>query len=361
MTANNAGPVLWQCAEVTSPHLDHPVAVVAAKDIPYLSGGDRFQTLSLYLPDTAANSALVGTTADALPEPSISSAGPSYLVHVHGGAWRDPELTSASIEPTVAHAFADTDASSSIIAIASVNYRLSQFPTSPRLPYDADKDGHSDPSREAVHPQHLGDVLHALAFLRSFGLIDQSYILSGHSCGACLALQAVLRSPPSYGLADMPDVPCPAAMLGLNGLYDLPALVHELGASHEHLRGEYATLLSNAFGGEEAWPSASPARFDPTAIAQRVSEGEAPRLVVLDQSAEDQMVPTNQKDRLQATLSKVDGLRVVSGHRCTGKHAAPWEQGIMIWKSIEDTLALLSSRIDDRGRAPAFREPLPVA
>ena len=361
MTAKNAGTVLWRRAEVTSPHVGHPVAVVVARDISYFPDGDRFQTLNLYLPETQQTLALVGTTAGALPEPSMSSAGPGYLVHVHGGAWRDPELTSASIEPTVAHAFADMEASSPIVAIASVNYRLSQFPTSPKLPYDADKDGHSDPSREAVHPQHLSDVLRALAFLRSLGLTDQSYILSGHSCGACLALQAVLRSPPYYGLADMPDVPCPAAMLGLNGLYDLPALLHELDASHEHLRGEYAMLLSNAFGGEEAWPSASPARFDPSAIAQRVGEGRAPRLVVLDQSAEDQMVPKNQKDRLQATLSKVDGLRVVSGHRCTGKHAAPWEQGIMIWKSIEDTLALLSSRIDDRGRVPAIREPLPVA
>ncbi len=291
----------------------------------------------------------------------MSSAGPSYLVHIHGGAWRDPKLTSASIEPTVAHAFAATDASSPIVAIASVNYRLSQFPTSPRLPYDADKDRHSDPSREAVHPQHLSDVLHAFGLLRSFGLTDQSYILSGHSCGACLALQAVLQSPSDYGLADMPDVSCPAAVLGLNGLYDLTALVHGLGASHEHLRGEYATLLSNAFGGEEAWPAASPARFDPMGIAQRVNEGKTPRLVVLDESADDQMVPMNQKDSLQATLSKVDGLRVVSGHRCTGKHAAPWEQGIMVWGSIQDILALLRSRIDDSGREPVFREPLPVA
>ncbi len=115
-----------------------------------------------------------------------------------------------------------------------------------------------------------------------------------------------------------------------------------LGASHEHLRDEYEMLLSNAFGADKGkWPAASPARFDPADIAERVRESKAPRLVVLDQSTEDQLVPMNQRERLEANLSKVSGLRVVKGHRCTGKHAAPWEQGVMIWESIQDIFRLL--------------------
>lgn len=125
-----------------------------------------------------------------------------------------------------------------------MNYTVSPFPTHPSLPYDAVKEDHSDLAREAVHPDHVRDVLRGLALLRSFGLTDQSYILSGHSCGACLSLQAVLQHPRRYGLEDVDEVPGPAALLGLNGLYDLPALVDGLGASHEHLRGEYETLLS---------------------------------------------------------------------------------------------------------------------
>jgi transcriptional regulator with XRE-family HTH domain len=31
----------------------------------------------------------------------------------------------------------------------------------------------------------------------------------------------------------------------------------------------------------------------------------------------------------------------VEGHRCTGKHAAPWEQGIMIWENLQDIFGLL--------------------
>jgi kynurenine formamidase len=181
-----------------------------------------------------------------------------------------------------------------------------------------------------------------LALLRSFGLTDQSYTLSGHSCGATLAFQAILQRPGRYGLENLRDAPCPAALLGLNGLYDLPALVNGLGASHEHLRHVYELVLSNAFGVDTGtWKAASPAHFDPAQIAQRVRESKAPPLVVLDQSVEDQLVPMNQRERLEATFSKVSGVRVVKGRRCTGKHAAPWEQGVMIWESLQDVFRLL--------------------
>lgn len=335
-------PVEWELASVASPHLAHPVSVVAAKDIPYLPNANRLQNLSIYLPQTSETSDLIGTPANSLPNHDSQSLLPRHHVHIHGGAWRDPQLTSESIEPAVAHAFSATDGSAPITAVASINYTVSQFPTHPTLPYDAIKDNHSDPAREAKHPQHVSDVLHGFALLRSFGLTDQSYILSGHSCGACLSFQATLQPPRHYGLENLPDAPCPAALLGLNGLYDLPELVNELGASHEHLRDEYEMLLSNAFGTDkDKWPAASPARFDPAEIAERVRENKAPRLIVLDQSTEDQLVPMNQRERLEANLSKVSGLRVVEGHRCTGMHEAPWEQGVMIWESLQDIFRLL--------------------
>lgn len=201
--------VEWQLAEITSPHLAHPVSVVAAKDIPYLPNANRFQNLSIYLPETPETSSLIGTPASSLPDPDSRAFLPRYLVHIHGGAWRDPQLTSSSIEPAVAHAFSATDVSAPVIAVASVNYTLSQFPAHPALAYEAIKDNHSDPAREATHPQHVSDVLRGLALLRSFGLTDQSYILSGHSCGACLAFQAILQPPRRHGLENLPDAPCP--------------------------------------------------------------------------------------------------------------------------------------------------------
>lgn len=335
--------VEWQLAEVTSPQLAHPVPVVAARDIPYIPNANRLQNLSIYLPKTPETSNLIGTRAGSLPGPESPSFLPRCLVYIHGGAWRDPQLTSTSIEPTVAHAFSDTAVTAPISAVASINYTVSPYPAHPALPYDPIKDNHSDPAREAVHPQHVSDVLHGLARLRSLGVTDQSYILSGHSAGACLSFQAILQPPRRYGLDYLPDAPCPAVILGLNGLYDLPALVSGLGASHEHLRDDYETFLSNAFGADQGtWPTASPARFDPAEITERVREGKAPPLVVLDQSNEDQLVPMNQRDRFEATLSKVSGLRVIEGHRLTGEHEAPWTQGVMIWKSTQDIARLTS-------------------
>ncbi len=342
---------------MSSPLLAQPVPVVAAKNVAYIANANRFQNLNLYLPATPEMAALVDILAQSVPPPNFQSSFPRCHVHVHGGAWRDPRLTAASVEPTVAHAFSAIDKARPITVFASINYTISQFPTHPTSPYDAIKDNHTDPAREAVHPQHVSDVLHAFALLRSFGLTDRSYLLSGHSCGACLAFQAILQSPGRYGLEYLPDAPCPAAILGLNGLYDLPTLVDGLGASHAHLRDDYEMFLSNAFGKDKTrWPAASPARFDPAEIAGRVQAGKAPRLVVLDHSTEDQLVPMNQRERFEATLGAAGELRVVRGHRCTDEHAAPWEGGRMIWDGIQDALKLLHEEWRSQANAARLGE-----
>jgi kynurenine formamidase len=181
------------------------------------------------------------------------------------------------------------------------------------------------------------------------GLADGSYILSGHSCGACLAFQAILQSPSAYGLAGIADAPCPAAIVGLNGLYDLVELVNGLGASHAHLRDDYAMFLSNAFGADQdAWRAASPARIARPQIADRTRGGKSPRLILLDQSPDDQLVPMNQMTRMMDHLREVPGLRVIEGQRCSGRHAAPWEQGGMIVQSIRDVQEALRVEGDHR-------------
>lgn len=340
----DVGPVQWRLDEVRSPSLARPVPVVAAHQISYIANANRLQNVNIYLPGTPENSRLAGASIRSLPGAGTSTSQlPRYLVHVHGGAWRDPALTSASVEATVAHAFSSKSAAAlSITAIASINYTVSPFPTHPTVPYDSLRDNHVDPGRDAVHPQHVSDVLHALALLRSFGMADRSYVLSGHSCGACLVLQAILESPQFHRLGYLSDAPCPAAVLGLNGLYDLPALVHDLDQPHQHLRAEYEGILINALGpAEETWSAASPALFGPEDISARVKAGYAPRLILLDQSPQDQLVPLNQIERLEANLSRVPGLRVVRGRRCTGTHEAPWRQGDMIWQSLQDVIGVL--------------------
>lgn len=59
---------------------------------------------------------------------------------------------------------------------------------------------------------------------------------------------------------------------------------------------------------------------------------------MIDQSAEDQSVPTNQVHKLEARLNGIAGLCVVRGARCEGRHAAPWEEGYMIWNNVQDIL-----------------------
>ncbi|KAH8893460.1 hypothetical protein GQ53DRAFT_860606 [Thozetella sp. PMI_491] len=334
----------WQLTEVASPNINEPVPVVAAKNILYIPGGNRFQNISIYLPRKTETEALVGTLVASLPGLSPVGKLPRWHVHIHGGAWRDPQLTSASIEPAVAHAFLAANKTSPLItAVASINYTLSPFPAHPTLPYDPTTGDHSDPSREAYHPEHVHDVLAGFALLRSLGLQDDSYILSGHSAGSCLSFQSTLQ-PASYWHANpLPDPPRPAAILGLNGLYDLWGLVHDLGESHASLDSVYRTFLSITFGADQTlWPAASPASFDLSALNDRMKVGKIARLVVLDQSKEDQLVPMNQVERFQAHLTEVDGLRLVRGHRCEGRHVAPWEEGYMIWDSIQDVLQLLS-------------------
>jgi kynurenine formamidase len=340
MTSFDTSAVRWRAAEVSSPRIGRPVPVIVARDIPYRPDANRSQNLSIYLPVTSETSAMIGAPVVALPDSGSDPA--RSLVHIHGGAWRDPNLTARSIEPAVAHAFSAAGDAIPLRAVASLNYSLSPFPTHPELPYEPATAEHPDPAREAVHPAHVRDVLHGLDLLRSYGLADDSYVLSGHSCGACIAFQAILRSPGDHGLDAVAEPPRPAALLGLNGLYDLPALVHGLGASHQHLRDEYAMLLGHAFGTDQSrWPAASPARFDPAGIGERVRQGRAPALVVLDQSSEDHLVPMNQRETMEERLRRAGVPRVVTGHRCTGSHAAPWEQGHMLWDSVQDTLRLL--------------------
>ena len=177
----NTRDTVWTSAEVTSPHLTAPVSVVVGRDVPYTENSNKRQTFTVYLPKTSENAELIGQQVRWLPRRNSQSKIPTWLVHIHGGAWRDPFLTSASIEAAVSHAFSEPD--KPLDAIVSLNYTLSPFPTHPIVPYDPERDNHSDPSRDARHPDHVRDILRAFFHLRKFGLGDGSYILKGHSAG----------------------------------------------------------------------------------------------------------------------------------------------------------------------------------
>lgn len=130
----------------------------------------------------------------------------------------------------------------------------------------------------------------------------------------CLACQATLQPPSYYDIDDIPSPPRPAALIGCNGLHDLEQLVHGLGPSHAQLKNDYNAFLSIAFGNDQSkWPLASPARFDVDDVGKLVEDGKAPKLMLLDQSSDDQLVPMNQRERMIVQLEQVRGMKVVRG------------------------------------------------
>lgn len=155
----------------------------------------------------------------------------------------------------------EDDQPHNIAGFVSIDYRLSPYPSHPTLPSSP-----SDDSRNSQHPEHLNDILSALLFLGTkvntevhlqkggtvqvpdtSSIMEGRYVLCGHSCGATLAMQATaLLSAEDRGVRP------PVALLGMEGIYDLNALV----ATHSH--PAYREFITGAFGEDEgAWTTAS--------------------------------------------------------------------------------------------------------
>lgn len=230
---------------------------------------------------------------------------------IHGGAWRDPRSTFSEAEPTI-NALLDPsarwhipNAPSRVAGFASLNYRLSPYPSFAQ-------DAATTPpfaARQARHPDHLADVMSGLRFLqRRLGPGGGSYVLFGHSAGAFLAYQALLGTACLAGgrAADPPspagDVTLPAAVVGLEGIYDLVGLDRRMG-------GGYSGFMEAAFGADRgAWRDASPATAKGSFGAW--AEGPGPRLAVLAQSVGDELVDMPEVGTMESRL-KEDGVRDV--------------------------------------------------
>nr|POE47545.1 kynurenine formamidase [Quercus suber] len=217
--------------------------------------------------------------------------------------------------------------------MASLNYRLSPNPSHPTHPSHP-----ADPARNARHPDHIADVLAAVLHLQQTYHFGARYLLVGHSCGATLALQLAMKRywGAQYEATDALElnVVPPVAVLGVEGLYDLPALV----AFHAR-ESAYRGFVTGAFGGdEEVWKAVSPAHGE-----FGVEEWEEGRLVVLAQSHEDELVEWEQT-ALQERRLKEQGWekggteRRVEVLELKGKHDQVWEQGTELARAITYTI-----------------------
>lgn len=247
----------------------------------------KHETIS-YSDDSSLNTISIHLPSP--PKPNDPSR--LWLIYIHGGAWRDPSISASSFEATQKHLLASRSASN-IAGIASLNYRLSPYPHHPSNPSSP-----HDPARNARHPDHVNDVLAAILHLQETYHFNDRYILIGHSCGATLALQVAMRrywgSQYESTLALELNVEPPLAIIGSEGIYDIPALVAEYSSIPA-----YRDFVANAFGPDEAtWKGASPSQAD---FDESWPDG---RMVVLMHSVDDELVSLKQPERMLVMLKE---------------------------------------------------------
>lgn len=209
------------------------------KDIPYTPvRTDSARMLDLYLPESAAGK----------PWP--------LLVFIHGGAW----ISGGREE----HLALGIRMARQGVAVAVVGYRLSGTDGIVR------------------HPDHVKDCAAAIRWLRTnaakHGCNPKRIFVAGHSAGAhmaaMLALDSSLRAGPVAGF------------IGLEGIYDLPALV-------KRWPGYADWFVSAAFGRDpRAWEHASPQRIP--------VKNKAPWLLI--HSTRDELVDLPQSERFRDHL-----------------------------------------------------------
>ncbi|KAK1829259.1 kynurenine formamidase [Podospora conica] len=279
--------------------------------IPYLPAAHPLQTLDVWIPPPPSSSP---------PPPShIPTALPS-LAFIHGGAWRDPSQTATvCFAPAAAHLLASTTTVPKRCYV-SLSYRLS--PSASR------------PDNTARHPDHIADVLAALGFLRRLGVTPD--ILVGHSCGATLAVQAVVEAEGRWGVAGE-RVTGVRTVVGVNGLWDLEGFIcgGQGGAEWDGLRGGYEEFVRGAFGGgREVWRGVSPGSWGPGWGAEW--EGGEGRRVWLVRSRGDELVPGEQGEVMREAVER-EGVRV-GGWEVEGGHDEVWERGEVLGGVVERVL-----------------------
>lgn len=273
----------------------------------------------------------LNTLQTCIPRPtSANDQQRIWVVYVHGGAWLAPDQSSADFDKAQ-QLLLDSPIVEHIAGFASINYRLSAAPWHPKYPSNP-----ADPARNARHPDHINDVLAAILHLQETYRFEDRYLLVGHSCGACLALQVAMKrywgqqyeSTPALELNVVP----PLAILGIEGLYDLPALVEW----HSD-RPFYHDFVAAAFGPDKAaWKTVSPTSAD---FKNTWEDG---KLVVIAHSREDELVEWEQPELVMKSLHaqgfQDSGSRRTKLLEMKGKHDQVWQDGDEVARAIEFTV-----------------------
>jgi kynurenine formamidase len=268
-----------------------------------------------------------------------------FCSYIHGGAWRSPVQDSKDLQPALSQLLTLTSSKETInhvAGFASINYGLSTGV-------------HDEKSLDVKHPQHIQDVIKALNWLRAeydVGAQDETHtgksgwdwIVVGHSCGATIAFHLSMSYSKPWGTpqeGSFTGKP-PIAVVGLEGLYDLPLL------NQVHLDEPiYAAFITSAFGSDrKIWKEVSPAygQFKPA------FHNGGLRLVVLGHSSEDELVGWEQVGAMWRVLEgqgwsvaedeDVHGDEETPEKRLVliqlkGTHDEIWDKGTGVRKGIE--------------------------
>lgn len=310
-------------ASVDSPDQEHvqPSTIGWYKqNVPYVSDGTYLQTLDIWVPTSEVGD------QNSPPATYLPNSGSApWLVYIHGGAWRDPLVSSSSFgltARTILQGISRDTGRLRLSGMVSINYRLSAHPNHPTDPSPSPEKG-EDPARRSRHPQHICDVLTALHYLQELGIANE-YVLSGHSCGATLAFQVAMDSSRWGWDSTATPVRKPRVLVGLNGLYDLAAFIRNPNSSHQALVKVYDAFTRGAFGDDaKIWEAVCP-----TIVEDWKTEWPEGRKIVLVQSREDSLVPYSQLEIMRDQLlhsggDEIDFLEIPA----TRDHNKLWAEG----------------------------------
>lgn len=243
--------------------------------------------------------------------------------YIHGGAWRDPAVDSMSFEPAVKELW-KSSLNLSIAGFASINYRLSPYPSHPEDPSSPD-----DLSRNVHYPDHLIDVAQGLLYLEEHYHIDNCYLLAGHSAGATMAFELHNWYMPLRVL------PIPAAVLGVAGIYNFEAFIED----HTEIPA-YRELMENAFPDKRLWERASPYKNR----LPNYAAWEQAKAIIISHSSQDELVEQAQSSYILERARMAPHCKEkVHFLEASGNHDEIWASGSILAGLIVKSVEILLS------------------
>jgi len=279
-------------------------------------------------------------------------------VYIHGGYFRDDSVTAASFHPALSiltkapklnlqYLIKNSEDQESIIpyvaGYASINYRLS-----PR-PAKSPQDPRTTPAyelRNATWPDHIHDVLAAIAHLQLKHGFGQRYLLIGHSVGATMALLSTLASGNTFTTRPdaklLPKIEPPMAVLGVSGIYDFELLRQSFP--------EYNEITENAITDSKDVTLASPTSYTLAEYGEIwAQKSTQKRVLILAHSRDDGMVDWKQVEAMEAvfaaprskTAGTVQNNFAVQVVEMKGKHNDIWRHGTELARVVRIGLGAL--------------------